>query len=209
MLLIDGSRFTCQSASVADWDDRKIPVVHVVDPAAAWAKTPRDLRMTRRNRGAMSQSDPSQVLRPGAAGEGDAGWRRALGELALACSGSFPGEEAQRLRELRRLLAGAPARAFGHGLLAPPAERLDELIAAGAGASAVLAFVGPDCGYLISRGAAGQHLASLILPGATEETSASGDTLALALIGAIALALAGADGGCTDLRPPDRAARLN
>lgn len=157
----------------------------------------------------MSQSDPSQAMWPGAAGDGDAGWHRALGELALACSGSFPGDEAQRLRELRRLLAGAPAHASGHGLLTPPAERLDELIAAGAGASAVLAFVGPDCGYLISRGAAGQHLVSIILPGATEETSASGDSLALALISAIALALVGVDSGRTDLRSPDRAARLN
>ena len=132
----------------------------------------------------MSQSDPSQAMWPGAAGDGDAGWHRALGELALACSGSFPGDEAERLRELRRLLAGA-------------------------GASAVLAFVGPDCGYLISRGAAGQHLVSIILPGAAEETSASGDSLALALIGAIALALVGVDSGRTDLRSPDRAARLN
>ena len=125
-----------------------------------------------------------------APGEGAvAGWRRQLGELALACAGSYPGEEAQRLRDLRALLAAAPAANLLCGLTVPSAERLDQLVAAEATASAALGLLGPDWGYLLSRGASGQHLASVILPLAAEEISASGDTLALALVGALGLAL--------------------
>lgn len=118
-----------------------------------------------------------------------AGWLRQLGELALACAGSFPGEEVHRLRDMRRLLAAAPTPAMLCGLAVPGAERLDQLIAAEASAAAALELLGADWGYLLSRGASGQHLASVILPGAAEEISASGDTLALALVGALGLAL--------------------
>ncbi|MFC3175341.1 hypothetical protein ACFOD9_13860 [Novosphingobium bradum] len=158
----------------------------------------------------MNQSDPRRGSSPNAAGTGAGdGWRRRLGELALACAGSFAAEEAQRLHELRRLLAEAPVPALLRGLAVPSEERLDQLIAADAAQSAALAMLGPDCGYLLSRGAGGQHLASVILPGATEEASASGDSFALALVSALGLALIEAEPGPVDRRHPARASRLN
>ena len=117
----------------------------------------------------MNQSDPGQASGWNASASGGDGWRRRLGELALACAGSFAGEEAQRLHELRRLLAEVPAPALLRGLTVPSAPRLEQLIAADAPQSAALAMLGPDCGYLLSRGAGGQHLASVILSGAGEE----------------------------------------
>jgi len=141
----------------------------------------------------MKQSNLGQSSGRIAADNGVAAWRRAVGQLALACAGSFPGEEAQRLREMRRLLAEASEPGLLRGLTVPSAERMDQLVAAEAAPSAAFALLGPDCGYLLSRGAGGQHLASVILPGADEETSATGDTVALALIGALGLALVEAD----------------
>jgi hypothetical protein len=164
----------------------------------------------------MKQSNPGESTRITVAGGNLAGWRQALGELALACAGSFPAEEAQRLRDMRRLLAAAPMPALLRGLAVPCAERVEELVRADAASTAALEMMAPDFGYLLSRGASGQHLASVILPGAEEETSASGDTMALALIGAIGLALVEAaliDGqhGLPDRRIRTRpgASRLN
>lgn len=162
----------------------------------------------------MTQSAQGQTSLSAAAARGTAGWRQELGELALACAGSFPAEEAQRLRDMRRLLAAAPAPMLLRGLAVPTAERLDQLVAADAVPSAALAMLGPECGYLLSRGASGQHLASVILPGADEETSASGDTMALALIGALGLALVDAElregpPGLVGRAKSGRASRLN
>jgi len=160
----------------------------------------------------MNRSDLHHEAGIVAAADAAAGWRRQLGELALACAGSFPAEEAQRLHELRRLLAEAPAGVLIRGLCVLDADRLDQQIAAGAAASAALAMLGEECGYLLSRGAGGQHLASVILPGAAEEASASGDTLALALVGALVLALAEIDAlepRRVERRSPGRASRLN
>lgn len=160
----------------------------------------------------MNRSDTRHDTGPATDGGGVAGWRQQLGELALACAGSFPEEEGLRLRELRRLLAAAPAVALVRGLTVPSAAGLDEWIAVNAASSAALAMLGHECGYLLSRGAGGQHLASLILPGATEETSASGDTMALALVGALGLALAEvglAQPGATERPVTNRPSRLN
>lgn len=120
----------------------------------------------------------------------DAEWRSRLGEVALACAGSFPGEEPIRIREIFDLLARAPSSAALAGLTLPEPVRVEQLIAARAGECAVLAVFGSEAGYLLSRGGSGQHLASVVLPGATEEVNAGGDSLVLALIGALALALA-------------------
>ncbi|MBU3991608.1 MAG: hypothetical protein KKA12_03510, partial [Alphaproteobacteria bacterium] len=75
----------------------------------------------------------------------------------------------------------------------PARARVEALLAAGAPESAALALIGGSAGYMLSRGGDGQHLASVVLPGRGEEVTAGGDTLALALIGALALALAEAE----------------
>lgn len=187
----------------------------------------------------MNQFDQGEAAAWNARRSRDRDWHLQLAELALACAGSFPAEEVQRLRELRCLLAAAPDRALVRGLAVPDAERpahgapaatgldggepagvgrhgtgpdddpVEALIRANAAESAALALLGAECGYLLSRGAAGQHLASVMLPAASEETSAGGDTLALALVGALALALAEAGAPYGERRSADRASLLN
>ena len=120
-------------------------------------------------------------------------WRRRLADLANACAGAYPEDEGDRIRDAHDLLASAPNPTLIAGLAVPPESRIDGMIAAGASASAAMALMGEGSGYLLSCGSAGSHLASVVLPGFDHDVSACGDTPALALIGAIALALA-ADG---------------
>ena len=49
--------------------------------------------------------------------------------------------------------------------------------------------LGTECGYMLSRGANGLHIASVILPNSQEEVSASGASAGIAMVGAIALAI--------------------
>lgn len=191
----------------------------------------------------MDQYDHREAVAWNGQASRNGNWQRELAELALACAGSFPADEAQRLRELCRLLAAAPDPALVRGLNVPqvagmvpglgatgPAgpdvdgiaaqreaarqadagpDAVEALICADAPESAALSLLGTDCGYLLSRGAGGQHLASVMLPWASEETSAGGDTLALAVVGALALALAEAGTTYGERRSADRASRLN
>jgi len=141
----------------------------------------------------MNPFDPAQSRDWSTARAGASHWRRQLAELALACAGSCQAEEMQRVGDLWRLMVRAPDRAAIRGLQLPDAARLKLLMETGAGETAALALIGADCGYLLSRGGTGQFLASIALPGAADETSASGDSLALAVVGAVALALVEAD----------------
>ena len=119
-----------------------------------------------------------------------AAWQVSLGDLALSCAGSYAADEPARLRELAALIAAAPAGQAA-ALPCPDMVRLEALLEAGAAASAALALIGTgEAGYLLSCGGSGRHLASAILPGNTDEQTASGDTAALALAGALAMALA-------------------
>ena len=132
----------------------------------------------------LRRSDPADV----AACE-QLAWRTRLGQLAIACAGAFIEDENDRIREARALLALAPHPALVSGIDVPDENQLERLIAAGANADAALALITTDVGYLLSRSGGGQYLASVMLPGATADCSACGDTLALALIGALARAL--------------------
>lgn len=116
-------------------------------------------------------------------------WCEQLGELANGCAGAAVDEEADRARALRELLALAPDPALILGLRIPPRDEFETLIAAGSCAAAVLAMIDGAAGYLLSRGAAGLHAASVYLPDAAEDVTAIGDSAALALVGAIAQAL--------------------
>lgn len=138
-------------------------------------------------------------------------WRRGSAELALACAGSLAAEEPARLRELSVLLAAAPS-GLARGLIRPEPRELESLATTGAALVVALRLIeAAEGAYLLSCGGAGGHMASVVLPGADEEVTASGDTAALAMIGALALALA--DTGTlnplpADLKPP-YGARLN
>ncbi|MBC2670499.1 hypothetical protein ACFOON_03000 [Novosphingobium piscinae] len=117
-------------------------------------------------------------------------WRDRLADLATACAGAYADEEHTHLLALHALVAAAPHPVLVTGLAVPAEIRLLGLLEAGGAASAALALIGPECGYLLSRGSNGDHLASVVLPGASQEVSACGDTAALALVGALARALA-------------------
>ncbi|HEY6870526.1 MAG TPA: hypothetical protein VI199_12295 [Novosphingobium sp.] len=116
-------------------------------------------------------------------------WCEKLGELATGCAAAFIEDEADRVWTLRDLLARAPEPALVVGLQVPPRDRFENLIEAGACAAAVMAMIDGAAGYLLSRGSAGLHAASIYLPDAMEEVTAVGDSAALALVGAIAQAL--------------------
>ena len=60
----------------------------------------------------------------------------------------------------------------------------EQLLEAGAYESAAVALVGSDACYMVSRGADGSSLASVILPGMETEVSARGASFELGLIGA-------------------------
>ena len=119
------------------------------------------------------------------------GWQARAGDFALSCAGSFASDEATRLGEFVALLRACPPCLL-RGLNVPDVDRTETLLAVGATTSlATELFERADIGYLLSRGGHGSaHLASVVLPNALEEISASGDTAALALICALALAMA-------------------
>lgn len=119
-------------------------------------------------------------------------WLNALRELAVNCSEDEASETADRLRELNALLVMAPEAALMDGLRALGPSRLETLIAAGAYETAVMTMLSHGAGFLVSRSAEGQSLATVALPGTLRERSGAGSTPALALIGALSLSLSNA-----------------
>lgn len=122
-------------------------------------------------------------------------WRRQLRDLASDSADADPREQVFHLRTFMELVGRAPDVALLAGIVAPSLSRLEALLDCGACESAALAFVDPRTGCMISRGADGFHLASIALPGRHAEASASGATLALAVLGALATAIVGLAGG--------------
>lgn len=116
-------------------------------------------------------------------------WCRRLEDLTLACVQSVAADQEERIREMRELLSRAPEPALLAGLVLPDAAAMEERLDAQCWESAALAMLDSDSAYLLSRGSQGRHLASVILPGGVEDMPSPGSTLALALIGAMALAL--------------------
>lgn len=93
------------------------------------------------------------------------------------------------LRRIFGLINIAPSPSFLGGIAQPDAAMFEAWVSLGATTSAAEALIGDDAGYMLSRDSDGHYLASVILPGRIEETTASADTAALALVGALALAL--------------------
>lgn len=116
-------------------------------------------------------------------------WLHLLDALALRSSTAQPAEQRECLADLAQLLSFAPRQAALAGIEVPGEAQLEAMIAASACASAALAFLSAETGYLISRSAAGHHLASLAMPGRSDEVTAGGRSAALAIIGALCLAL--------------------
>lgn len=117
-------------------------------------------------------------------------WLHALRDLALDCAGSDTYDAQHRVLQMNELLLVAPEQGALEGLQPIAPVRLRRLLDAGAADAAVLGMLDHGAGYMLSRSGDGQSLATVVLPGAIEEASAAGVTPALALVGALALALA-------------------
>ena len=117
------------------------------------------------------------------------GWVHRLSEFALACSGSTVLDEASRLREVYALLSDAPSPALLAGVALPEHSYFETLLRVGAYTSAAFALLGDDSAMMMSRSSDGNHLASVILPGRSEEMTAGGESAALALAAALVLSL--------------------
>ncbi|MDG2005160.1 MAG: hypothetical protein P8J20_17695 [Novosphingobium sp.] len=105
-----------------------------------------------------------------------------LRDLLFDCVDSAPAEQADRIREAQALLQRSSTSAQ-HSLASQPDQKIIEaMLGLGAYESAVLALVGGDTAFMISRGANGNCLASAVLPDGSEELVAEGSTLALALL---------------------------
>ncbi len=63
-------------------------------------------------------------------------------------------------------------------------DLIETMLACGAAESAVLALLGPDASFMLSRGSGGPCLATVVASEGLEERSAEGATMALALLGA-------------------------
>ncbi|MCB2047556.1 MAG: hypothetical protein KDE32_04935 [Novosphingobium sp.] len=102
---------------------------------------------------------------------------RVLRDFADKCSRAGPADEAELLRE---------ARIITRARYSP--RMIEVMIAAGAGESAALAMIGKDVAWMLSKGAVDSCMASVILPGMTEEVTMQASTPALALLAAWASA---------------------
>jgi hypothetical protein len=111
-------------------------------------------------------------------------WLESLEDLYLDISTNKFSNAVAPLLEAYAILACAP-HAVGQSFAMPVSEKkFRALVDIGADESAILALMGPETGYMISRGSNGVCLASIVLPGMTDVSCAEGATFALALISA-------------------------
>ncbi len=141
------------------------------------------------------------------------GWRAHLRALAAECDASAIEEQGERIRDAWQLLASAPqASSDAQSFSLPPSDAIEAMIEAEAFESAALSLISADMGFLLSRGGNGLAIASVVLPGGEEDHTASGASPALALLGALALALLGGEPATAQrdrLGGPAAGARLN
>lgn len=114
-------------------------------------------------------------------------WIDQLADFSLACLGSTPEQQGDRLQEFNDLLIMAPEIALIDGVRPMTPDACDLLIGAGAFETAALSLL-DGTAYIISCGRGG-HMVTVMLPGSGEERSVMGDTLALAMLSALAQAL--------------------
>lgn len=136
-------------------------------------------------------------------------WKARLRDLLHDCAASTPDEQADRIREAHALLWLSPGQAERFAGPARDVRTLDALLALGAHESAVISLFGGDSAFMVSRGANGNCLASVVAPGGSEELVAEGSTLALALLCAhISSVLADGDTASGAAAKPDHNAAL-
>lgn len=116
-------------------------------------------------------------------------WHSQLWDFLYTCAGSGEADQGDRLREALELFRAAPLPFARLLPRLPDRRRFEALLAADAHESAALALLGRDWGYMLSRGPGGVCLATLVMPNRDEDTTAQGDTPALALVLALTSAL--------------------
>jgi len=111
-------------------------------------------------------------------------WKADLRDLLHDCVDSAPAEQADRIREAQSLLRqgaelmGLPSRGL------PDIKVTEAMLSLEAHESAVLAIMGGESAFMLSRGPNGNCLASVVLPDGSEEMVAQASTVALALLAA-------------------------
>jgi hypothetical protein len=110
-------------------------------------------------------------------------WRRVLRDFREECALADAASQADRIRQALDLLN------FVKDVTPTRAAQVHRLLAAEAYESAAIALLEPETWFFLSRGPNGTSLASVMLEGQTEESTAEGATLALALLMAKASAL--------------------
>jgi hypothetical protein len=116
-------------------------------------------------------------------------WKWQLDELLCNCAAASGRDSAELLREAFALLSAPPSSIQPLIGRLPDSRHFEALLALGAFESAALALLGDAVGYMLSSSANGASLASIILPGMTQDISAEGANGALALLTAFAAAL--------------------
>jgi len=123
--------------------------------------------------------------------ESERNWQACLADLVLACAAASPAQTSVLVRATHALLIAAPKSWRGQLVDLPSLDRIESQIAVGADLSAALSLVEGRGSYILSHGPASTHMATVAFEGICEEASATGETAALALVGALAAALAG------------------
>lgn len=103
-----------------------------------------------------------------------------LREFLLDCAGSSANEEADRIREATLELGGSGLD--GKGALNISA--IDSMVKSGCMVDAVLALIGLNASFMLSRGPNGACMASVVHKDGSDEALAEAPTLALALLAA-------------------------
>lgn len=107
-------------------------------------------------------------------------WAARLRDFLNDCVASAACEEADRVREACLLLQGTPLS----NREASDFAAIEAMLACGAAASAALAVLGPEVSFMLSRGASGSCLATVVVDDDSEEMMSEGATVALALLAA-------------------------
>ena len=118
-------------------------------------------------------------------------WRLRLTELCRDCALADSGEQADMLRLARSLLSIAPEDASGiKPAHLPSLKAFERLLDVGAWESAALDLMPEEASFMLSRAGEGHCMASITLPGLDEEVTSEADTVAMALVSALAAGLA-------------------
>ena len=105
-----------------------------------------------------------------------------LRDLLHDCAASAPVEQADRIREAYDLLLRSASHSDGSSGSVPDKGALDATLTLGAYEGAVIALVGGGESFMLSQGAHGICIASVVLPGGSDEVVSEGSTMALALL---------------------------